>query len=65
MLRFIKHHLETEIGVAIYGMLSLLIFTLFFTIVLIRIYRMKQETINELSNYPLGLEDSPLQNEEQ
>jgi hypothetical protein len=61
MLRFIKHHLATEDYASFFGIVSLLIFTSFFLIVLIRIYRMKKETIDELSNIPLGIEDSPLQ----
>ena len=66
MLRFVKQHLATEDNAAMYGMISLLIFSIFFLIVLIRIYRMKKETIDELSNIPLGFDDdSQLQNEKQ
>lgn len=63
MLRFIKHHLASEQGVEFYGMLSLLIFVLFFLIVLIRIWRMKKTTIEELSNIPLAKDEVTLQNE--
>ncbi len=63
MLRFIKHHIATEDGASFFGLLSLLIFVGFFLIVLIRLYRMNKETINELSNIPLELEESQLQKE--
>ncbi|AEA45101.1 CcoQ/FixQ family Cbb3-type cytochrome c oxidase assembly chaperone [Fluviicola taffensis] len=63
MLRFIKHHLATEAGVEFYGIFSLLVFTLVFLIVLIRIARMKKSTIDELSNIPLNNEVSTIQNE--
>lgn len=63
MLRFIKHHLATESGVEFYGIFSLMIFVLFFLVVLIRIWRMKKTTIEELSNIPLLSEEPTLQNE--
>lgn len=63
MLRFIKHHIATESGVEFYGIFSLVIFVLFFLIVLIRIWRMKKSTIEELSNIPLNAEGSTIQNE--
>ena len=62
MLRFIKHHLATEAGVEFYGIFSLLIFVLFFLVVLIRIWRMKQTTVEELSNIPLQVEEQTIQN---
>jgi cytochrome c oxidase cbb3-type subunit IV len=62
MLRFIKHHLASESGAEFYGMFSLLIFVLFFLVVLIRISRIKKSTIEELSNIPLGTEESTIEN---
>ncbi|HRP52764.1 MAG TPA: CcoQ/FixQ family Cbb3-type cytochrome c oxidase assembly chaperone [Fluviicola sp.] len=53
MLRFIKHHLTSEEGVQFYGIISLLIFTIFFGIVIIRMIRMSKDTVDELSNIPL------------
>lgn len=64
MLRFIKHHLATESGVEFYGIFSLMIFVLFFLVVLIRIWRMKKTTIEELSNIPL-LNEEPIHQNEQ
>lgn len=52
MLRFIKHSLTTIDGVSIFPIISLLIFTLFFTGVFIMVYRMKKEEITELENIP-------------
>jgi cytochrome c oxidase cbb3-type subunit IV len=64
MLRYIKHHLATEDGVAYYGMFSLLIFVIFFLIVLIRIWKMKKDTIDELGQLPLSNDDNNLLNEQ-
>lgn len=65
MLRFIKHHLATEQGVEWYGMFSLLVFVLFFLVVLIRIWRMKKSTIEELGQLPFGTDDNNFQNDKQ
>lgn len=53
MLRFIKHNLSTIDGVSIYPLISLLIFTLFFAIVLYRVIRMSKVQVAELSNIPI------------
>lgn len=64
MLRFIKQNLETIVGVEIFPIISLLIFTSFFLIVLIRVIRMKKSAVAEMSCYPLndGNEESEQQN---
>lgn len=54
MLRFIKQNLETIAGVGIFPLISLLIFTTFFFIVLIMVIRMKKSKVSELSCYPLN-----------
>lgn len=54
MLRFIKQNLETISGVEIFPLISLLIFTLFFLIVIIRVIRMKKSSVSEMSCYPLN-----------
>lgn len=54
MLRFIKQNLETIVGVEIFPIISLLIFTSFFLIVLIRVIRMKKSSVAEISCYPLN-----------
>ena len=53
MLRLIKHHLTGINGVEIYPLFSLLIFTVFFALVLIRVIRMKKGHVSEVSHMPL------------
>ncbi len=57
MLRFIKHNLTTIEGIDIYPIISLLIFTLFFAIVLTRVIRMSKAEVEELRNIPMDAED--------
>jgi len=52
MLRFIKHNLTTIDGVAIYPLISLLIFVIFFVVVLYYVLRMSKAHVAELSNIP-------------
>jgi fructose-specific phosphotransferase system IIC component len=54
MLRFITHNLTGIDGVAIYPILSLLIFVLFFVLVIVRVTRMSKAQIIELSDLPLS-----------
>jgi cbb3-type cytochrome oxidase subunit 3 len=58
MLRFIKHSLTTIDGVSIFPIISLLMFSLFFTGVAIMVFRMKKEEINELENLPFAEKDN-------
>lgn len=58
MLRFIKHNLSTIDGVSIYPLISLLIFTLFFAIVLYRVIRMSKVQVAELSNIPIDSDEN-------
>jgi fructose-specific phosphotransferase system IIC component len=55
MLRFIKHNLTGIDGVAIYPILSLLIFVIFFAVVITYVIRMKKKEVEEISNIPLDL----------
>ena len=52
MLRFITHNLTGISGVSIYPIISLLIFTLFFAIVITRVIRMSKSEITELGEIP-------------
>lgn len=54
MLRFITHNLTGIDGVAIYPIISLLIFVLFFAIVITRVIRMSKSEITELSDIPFN-----------
>jgi len=56
MFEQIKHNMETIAGVAIFPILSLLIFFCFFVGLGIWVYSYKKETISEISQIPL--EDS-------
>jgi cbb3-type cytochrome oxidase subunit 3 len=53
MFEQIKHNMETIAGVAIYPILSLLIFFIFFIVLGIWVFSYKKEKINELSQIPL------------
>lgn len=64
MLRFIKHNLTGIDGVSIYPILSLLIFILFFTIMLIFVIKMNKTELETLSAIPLE-EDDNLENDEE
>jgi cytochrome c oxidase cbb3-type subunit 4 len=59
MFEQIKHNMETIAGVAIYPIISLLIFFFFFAGLALGVYSYKKETIQEMSQIPL--EDSVVQ----
>ena len=61
MLKFIKGNLEQIDGVAIYPIISLLIFFTFFVALFWWVFTAKKEHIREVSNIPLDNN----QNEEQ
>ena len=52
MFEQIKHNMETIAGVAIYPIVSLLIFFFFFLGLVIWVYSYKKETIDEMSQIP-------------
>ena len=54
MLRFITHNLTEINGVSIYPIISLLIFTVFFAIVITRVIRMTKAEITELGEIPFN-----------
>ncbi len=53
MLKYIKHHVDTIVGVEIYPIISLLLFFMVFTSMLIFVLKMPKKNIEELSNLPL------------
>ncbi|WGK93918.1 CcoQ/FixQ family Cbb3-type cytochrome c oxidase assembly chaperone [Flavobacterium keumense] len=57
MFEQIKHNMETIAGVAIYPILSLLIFFLFFVGLGLWVFSYKKEKIEEMSQIPLN--DNP------
>ncbi len=60
MFKFIKGNLENIDGVAVYPMISLLIFFLFFVVLLWWVFTAKKEHINLVSNIPLEDDDDAL-----
>jgi hypothetical protein len=60
MLRFIKHNLTGIDGVAIYPIISLLIFVLFFAIMLVYVLRLRKKEIDEISAIPLDIEQKEI-----
>ena len=58
MLRFIKHNLTSILDIEIYPLFSLVLFTLFFALVLLYVWKMSKERIEELSSTPFDLEDN-------
>lgn len=65
MFEAIKHNMETIAGVAIYPILSLLIFFLFFLALGIWVFTYKKETLSAFSSMPLNENpiDEPLNRE--
>ncbi|HZJ59676.1 MAG TPA: CcoQ/FixQ family Cbb3-type cytochrome c oxidase assembly chaperone [Chitinophagaceae bacterium] len=47
------HYIEKISGVDIYGLISLLIFVLFFTVILTWVFRADKKKIKEMSEIPL------------
>jgi cytochrome c oxidase cbb3-type subunit IV len=54
MLKFVKHNLESISGVAIYPIISLLIFFLFFVALYSWVYTYRKEKILEMRNIPFS-----------
>ncbi len=62
MLKFIKHNMETIIGIDAYPIIALLIFFFFFVGLAIWVFTYKKETVREISRLPL--EDDEQKNEQ-
>lgn len=54
MLKFIKHHMTEIDGIAVYPIISLVIFFLFFTALTWWVVTSKKEYIDKVSQIPLG-----------
>lgn len=57
MLRFIKGNLESIDGVALFPIISLLLFFTVFVIMLVIVFGYKKKYIDKVSNIPLEEED--------
>jgi hypothetical protein len=53
MLRFIKHNLTSIYNVEYFPLISLVLFSTFFLLVVYKVIRMSKSTIEELSEMPL------------
>lgn len=62
MLRYIKHNLSEIVGIEIFPIISLLIFTTFFAIVIWRTMRLPKAEIAEMSNIPLDEDEKYIDN---
>lgn len=58
MLRFIKHNLTSMLGIEIYPLISLVLFTAFFAIVLLYVWKMSKNRVAELAASPLEFEQN-------
>lgn len=54
MLKYIKHNMETIIGIEIFPIISVLIFFIFFVGLVIYAIRLKQSEVDEISELPLN-----------
>lgn len=63
MLKYIKHNLESIVGVEIYPIISLLIFFIVFVTMLVYVLRIPKKNIEKISNLPLE-EDENINNYE-
>lgn len=57
MLKFIKHNMDTIIGIEIFPLISFIIFFVFFIVLFIWVAKMKNSEVNALAAMPLD-EDS-------
>lgn len=53
MLKFIKHHMASIDGIAIYPIISFLIFFIFFITVTVWVYSQKKAYYDNIANSPL------------
>ena len=68
MLKFIKHHMDSIMGIEIYPLVSLLIFFTFFTVLIVWVVRSDNGFISSMANMPLDEseeDDLKIQNQEQ
>lgn len=57
MLKFIKHNMETIIGIEIFPIISFLIFFLFFIVLFVWVAKMQKSEVNALAALPLDNEN--------
>lgn len=63
MLKFIKHNMETIIGIEIFPIISFLIFFIFFIVLFLWVLKLKTEEVDALAALPLA--EDPNESEKQ
>lgn len=58
MFKFIKQYAETIDSVAIYPIISLFIFLVFFVVLLLWVKKMRKEEVAQMANLPLNETDT-------
>lgn len=58
MFKFIKQYAETIDSVAIYPIISLFIFLVFFVVLLLWVKKMRKEEVTQMANLPLNETDT-------
>lgn len=53
MLKFVKHHMESIVGIEVFPLISLVIFFAFFVGLFVYIARADKKQIDEISRIPL------------
>jgi hypothetical protein len=59
MLKFIRQYADKIDGIEIYPVVSLVIFVVFFLAVLVYVKKMRQSSVDEMSQLPLDLQKEP------
>lgn len=54
MLKFIKHHMTSIDGIEIFPVISLLIFTIFFTMLIIYAIKLPKSFVKEMKESPIA-----------
>ena len=57
MLKFIKHHMETIVGIEIFPLISFVIFFTFFVLLTIYVIKTDKKQIKEIANLPLDAKE--------
>jgi len=52
MLKFIKHHMETIVGIEVFPLISFIIFFIFFISLFVWVALLRKDHISQLSNMP-------------
>lgn len=53
MLKFVKSHMDSILGIEIYPIFSLLVFFIFFSVLILWAFSAKKEYFSSVSNLPL------------